>query len=379
MDREELETVNILLVKLSAIGDVIHTLPALAALRRCYPDADITWVVEEAAADLLSGHPDLDRVLVLRRKTWIRDVRRGRISAPLGEMRTFLRTLRSRPYDLVIDFHGLLKSAVIVLLSGGKRKLGYDSLQEGSGLFYNEKIPEEMGKHAVDRYLDFVRYLAKSERDDGETDCPASAPDFTIIIGEEERRHVAALLHEHAEIINVANNRGEGTVSGGKETKEGRYVAVNPVAFWKTKLWEEKKFADLCDRIREELGIGVILTGGEAGPLDRIEAQMKTKAVNLGGRTTLRDLAFLYSKAALVITTDSGPMHLAAAVGTPVIALFGPTDPARTGPYGPGHRVVRRGLNCMPCFRKQCETKSCMKEIAVEEVFTATKEMLTHR
>ena len=135
--------------------------------------------------------------------------------------------------------------------------------------------------------------------------------------------------------------------AGGRKS-ERRFVAVNPVAFWETKLWEDKKFAELGDRIRQELGIGVILTGGEAGPLDRIRAQMKTEAVNLGGRTTLRDLAFLYSEAALVITTDSGPMHLAAAVGTPVIALFGPTDPARTGPYGPGHRVIRSGLTACP-------------------------------
>jgi heptosyltransferase I len=379
MDREEPKTVNILLVKLSAIGDVIHTLPALAALRRCYPDADITWVVEEAAADLLYGHPDLDRVLILRRKTWIKDLRRGRISAPLKEMRAFLKALRSRPYDLVIDFHGLLKSAVIVFFSGGKRKLGYDSLQEGSGLFYNEKIPEEMGKHAVDRYLDFIRYLAKSGHDDGKIGCLASKPEFTIIIGEKERSRVEALLHEQEKILNTGDKEGNGTQSGGNKRSKGRFVAVNPVAFWETKLWEDKKFVDLCDRIRHELGIGVILTGGEAEPLDRIGAQMKTEAVNLGGRTTLRDLAFLYSEAALVITTDSGPMHLAAAVGTPVIALFGPTDPARTGPYGPGHRIVRSGLNCIPCFRKQCETRSCMKEITVEEVFTAAKEMLVDR
>jgi 3-deoxy-D-manno-octulosonic-acid transferase/heptosyltransferase-1 len=377
MDREELETVNILLVKLSAIGDVIHTLPALAALRRCYPDADITWVVEEAAADLLSGHPDLNRILVSRRKTWMKDLRRGRILAPLREMHAFLRELRGRHYDLVIDFHGLLKSAVIVLFSGGKRKLGYDSLQEGSGLFYNEKIPEKMGKHAVDRYLDFVSYLSGGGRNDGETACPAAAPEFTLIIGKEERRRVAFLLQGQAEILNIADKGGEGAQSGGRGKSKGRFVAVNPVAFWETKLWEDKKFADLCDRIRRELGIGVILTGDEDGPLDRVRALMKTEAVNLGGKTTLRELAFLYSEAALVITTDTGPMHLAAAVGTPVVALFGPTDPARTGPYGPGHRIIRSGLDCMPCFRKQCETKSCMKEIAVEEVFAATKEMLT--
>ena len=167
---------NILIVKLSAIGDVIHTLPSLAALRRCYPDADITWVVEEAAADLLAGHPDLNRVIVSGRKRWLREFRRGRIAGPLREMRSFLRELRRRPYDLVIDFHGLFKSAVIVLFSGGKRKLGYDSLQELSGLFYNEKIPEEMGKHAVDRYLDFVRHVAGKTG----TACLATAPEFRI-------------------------------------------------------------------------------------------------------------------------------------------------------------------------------------------------------
>jgi 3-deoxy-D-manno-octulosonic-acid transferase/heptosyltransferase-1 len=375
MDPEELQTVNILIVKLSAIGDVIHTLPSLAALRRCHPDADITWVVEEAAADLLTENPDLNRVIVSGRKRWIRELRRGKIAAPLREMLAFFREIRRRPYDLVIDFHGLLKSAAIVLISGGKRKLGYDSLQELSGLFYNEKIHEDLGKHAVDRYLDFIRHLA----DGGEkqTDCLAPPPSFTITIGEAERRRVEALINEHAELLTAGDGFGDNRIESGGRRKPGRcFVAVNPVAFWETKLWEDEKFAELCDRLREELGIGIVLTGGEAGPLDRIRAMMTTEAVNLGGRTTLRELACLYRQAALVITTDSGPMHLAAAVGTPVIALFGPTDPVRTGPYGPGHRVIRRGLDCMPCFRRRCDTPRCMTEISVEEVFEAVRKML---
>ena len=173
-----------------------------------------------------------------------------------------------------------------------------------------------------------------------------------------------------------AVRRGDGTESGGGREAERRFVAINPVAFWKTKLWEDSKFAELGDRIRQELGIGVILTGGEAGPLERIKVRMKTAAFNLGGQTTLRELAALYRDASLVITTDSGPMHLAAAMGTPVVALFGPTDPARTGPYGGGHRIVRRALSCSPCFRKQCEAPRCMTEISVEEVFAAVKEIL---
>lgn len=435
---------NILLVKLSAIGDVIHTLPALAALRQLYPNADIAWVVEEAAADLLVEHPHLNRVIVSRRKTWLRDIRRGRIRGPLREMTAFYRELRSRRWDLVIDFHGLFKSALLVALSGGKRKLGYASLQEGSGLFYNEKIPEDLGKHAVDRYLDFVRHLAAGQ-DDGGTACLTAATEFRIAVGEEERRRVAALLDEYAGILTAKENgganagmglgpptstgfgkRGDRSAEARKEAwggderspaatvgeflqrqgveneargsrlrgnDEGRdrkpalseeesdfgrldFVAVNPVAFWETKFWEDEKFAQLCDRIRRELGLGVILTGSEAGPPEKIRALMKTRAVNLGGRTSLRELAFLYSRAALVVSTDSGPMHLAAAAGTPVVALFGPTDPARTGPYGPGHRIVRKEIPCSPCFRKRCDDPRCMKEIGVEEVFEAVREML---
>jgi len=365
--------VNILIVKLSATGDVIHTLPALAALRRLYPDAEITWVVEEAAADLLAGHPDLNQVIVSRRKTWLNELREGRIVKPLREIRAFLRELRSRRYDLVIDFHGLLKSAVIVALSGGKRKLGYDSLQEGSGLFYSEKIPEDLGKHAVDRYLDFTRHLAAG-REDGSASLVAP-PEFTIAIGEKEQRHVAALLDEHGDSL-MGEKKVCDAETGEERKRENRFVAVSPVAFWETKLWEDGKFAELCDRIHQELGFGVILTGSEAGPLDRIRSQMKTGSVNFGGRTSLRELACLFRQAALVVTTDSGPMHLAAAVGTPVVALFGPTDPARTGPYGPGHRVIRRDLPCMPCFRKRCEAPRCMTEISVDEVFTAMKEIL---
>jgi heptosyltransferase I len=373
MDPEEPQTVNILIVKLSAIGDVIHTLPSLAALRRCYPDADITWVVEEEAADLLADHPDLNRVIVSGRKRWLNELRRGQVTAPFREMLSFLRDLRRHPYDLVIDFHGLFKSAVIVLLSGGKRKLGYDSLQELSGLFYNEKIPEKMGKHAVDRYLDFVRHVAGKSG----AACLAATPEFRITVGEKEKRRVAALLEESSAILTTREKDGGDGRSGGRE--EGRFVAVNPVAFWETKLWEEEKFAELCDRLREELGIGIVLTGGEAGPLERIRGRMRTKALNLGGRTTLRELACIYREAALLVTTDSGPMHLAAAVGTPIVALFGPTDPARTGPYGPGHRIIRKGLSCSPCFRKRCETPRCMTDISVEEVFTAVKEMLAGR
>ncbi len=337
---------NILIVKLSAIGDVVHTLPALAALRTLYPEAHITWVIEEAASDLIKDHPLLNRVLVSRRKTWL--------SHPWSrqtrdEVRTFLSHLRDRPYALVIDFHGLFKSAVLSVASGGKRRLGYASLQELSGLFYTERIPEDMEKHAIDRYLDFIRYL-------GMEDPPVT---FTIPAPPEVKERAQVLLSA----LGIT----------------GDFVAMNPVALWPTKLWSEEKFAHLADGLISRFHLPVVFTGGknEATYIARIMGHMTQPAVELAGRTSLRELAEIYRHARLVITTDSGPMHIAAAVGTPTLALFGPTDPRRTGPYGPAHRVIRLDLACSPCFRKTCRERTCMENIHPRAVFTAACALLT--
>ena len=326
---------NILIVKLSAIGDVIHTLPSLAALRQLYPDAHITWVVEEAAADLIKNHPYLDAVLVSRRKRWSKDLCRGQFRQPLEEISSFIKTLRQRHYDLVIDFHGLFKSSIIVFLSRGKRKLGYNSLQELSGLFLNEKIPEDMNKHAVDRYLDFPRYLGAK----------INSAQFVLPSNKEAEVKVQILLRKY-------------------NLEDKKFIAINSVALWETKLWSNEKFAHLADLINDKLQMKVVFTGSEEKPIEGITSLMTTESINLGGQTSLPELACLYKKAKMVISTDSGPMHLAAAVGTPVIALFGPTDPARTGPYGSGHTVIRTELPCSPCFLKKCSTKKCMEDIS---------------
>ena len=159
--------------------------------------------------------------------------------------------------------------------------------------------------------------------------------------------------------------------------KNKKFIAINPIAYWETKLWSNEKFAHLADLINNKLKMKVVFTGSEKEPIEKITSLMTTENINLGGATTLLDLASLYKKALIVITTDSGPMHLAAAVETPVIALFGPTDPARTGPYGAGHTIIRTDLPCSPCFLKKCSTKKCMEDIAIEHVFAVVKEKLT--
>jgi len=339
---------NILLVKLSSIGDVVHTLPSLAALRNRFPEACITWVVEEESRDILQGNPQIDRILVSGRKRWARDLREGRrIGETLGEIRRFLRDLRDRPYDVVIDFMGLFKSAVLVFASRGKRKLGYDSWQEMSGLFYNEKIPEDMGKHAVDRYLDFARHLGAE----------TAEPEFFLHLPEESRNRADALLRD------------------GGVAPEAPFVVLSPMSYaGETRLWEDDRFAALADRIVRELRRPTVLTGHQTGGrIDRIAAAIRTKTLNLENRTTLKELAHLYRRAAVVVTPDSGPMHIAAAMGTPVVALFGASDPARTGPYGRTHTVIRAEMPCSPCFRKTCETRQCMKDITVDAVFEAVR------
>lgn len=334
---------KILLIKLSAIGDVVQTLPALEAIKRLYGESEITWVVEEAAAGILKGHPLVDRLLVSRRKAWITMLKHPRtfIEGVKG-MQHFISALRDTSYDIAIDFQGLLKSGMIIGLARARRKIGHSGTRELSSLFLNERLPAyDIEKHALERYLDIARYL-------GAVDPP---PACTLPIEEE-----LALM--------------EGRIAGVRE--QGRLlIVINPVARWETKLWPEKKFAELADRLISEKNASVVFTGSpdDRAVNDRILGMMKQRAMNWAGKTTLRELAALAKRSDLFITTDTGPMHLAAASGAKVVALFGPTAPWRTGPYGQLDRVVRSGIACSPCFKRKCsDAFRCMEGITVEDV-----------
>jgi 3-deoxy-D-manno-octulosonic-acid transferase/heptosyltransferase-1 len=344
---------SILIVKLSAIGDVVHSLPVLEALRNAYPGARIDWVVEEAAADILQGHPALDNVIVSPRKSVARAAATGRVTGCVRDAARFIGRLRSVRYDLVLDLQGLFKSGILVGLARGSRKVGMNDSREGAGFFLNEPaLPVDRDIHAIDRYLSVAARLG----------CDASAWQGALPVTEGDRERAGRLLEE----------AGIG---------EGPFIAVNPVAKWETKLWIPGRFSRLCDRIAQELGCGIVFTGGgsDAAYVEEIVADMTLPGANLAGRTGLRDLACIYERAALLVTTDTGPMHIAAAMKCPVVALFGPTSPARTGPYGNGHRVVRSGAACSPCFKKTCPDPHCMRAIGVEDVFEAVASLLIPR
>jgi heptosyltransferase-1 len=348
MRGEQGAAVKILIVKLSAIGDVIHTLPALNALRDSYPQAHITWLVEEAAADLVIGHRALDRVIVSRRKRWIRQLRSPRRRQALTEIRRFWQELRDTCYDVVIDFQALLKSSLLVWLAKGTRKIGFDKgmqHQEHSHLFLNERIPPvDMDVHALTRGLMLILAIGVN----------ADRIIYDVPVSGEDHYRVGSLLERHG----INGNRP--------------LVAVNPVALWETKLWLNDRFAALADHLIKEKGADVVFTGAahDRPVVDAILTMMTEPAVSLAGETSLKMLAALYHRSAMLVTTDTGPMHLAAAVSTPVVALFGPTAPWRTGPFGEGHRIVRTAPSCSPCFKRRCDRQQwcCMQDITVEMV-----------
>jgi heptosyltransferase-1 len=344
---------NILIVKLSALGDVVQTIPAFEALRSHYPAAHISWLVEEGAAELLEYYPGLDEVYVCQRKSWLKKLRRPALWPAVSlNIIQFSKRLRSRYYDLVIDFQGLLKSAIWVGLTRGGRKIGFDGTREGSWRFLSEKLPAyDPDRHALDRYLDVARYLGAEVEE--------------------------VLVHDPwtaAEEHHFKNRLSQVTRNG-----KSPLVLCHPMSRWQTKLWPESNFARLAVEIVEKSGATVVFTG-TAKDRETISAVVRQGGLgglhNWAGKTNLRELAYLCKRATVVISTDSGPMHLAAVLGTPVVALFGPTAPWRTGPYGKIHRVIRANSDCSPCYQRTCGKVDCMSAIEVDEVFRAVVEKL---
>lgn len=336
---------KILIVKMSAIGDVIHTLPAVNALREHFPNARITWLVEEAASGIVECHQAVDRVLISRRERWIKGLWGPLCLQSMKDALCFVKELRDTAYDIVIDFQGLMKSAVMVGLCRGTRKIGYNKTREISYIVLDQRIPPyDMEKHAVLRYLNLVKHLKVDTRQ----------IDFKIPFGEKEKSHVRSMLRQ----------RG---------WDRQCVVAINPVAKWKTKLWDAGNFSRLSEMLIEHLGCFVVFTGSKTDKKEttKIIPKLYNECADFSGETDLKQLGALYDMSKCVVSTDTGPMHLAAAVGTPVVALFGPTAPWRTGPFGHGHVVLRADLACSPCFRRKCDSVVCMKHISVEQVFDA--------
>lgn len=340
-----MEYKNILLIKMSSLGDILHSLPFAAVLRRRFPAARITWLVHPQFAGFLPDPPLIDEVLYFDK------VKFNKLGLG-GKYRYFCELrhmLRSRHFDLVIDLQGLLKSAVLAAISGCSQRIGYCQLREGSGLVSRAICGPHSQDHVIERYLDVARYLGAEV---GELVFPL--PD----LGREEAAVAAKLL-------------AQGLPPG------AGYVVLVPGARWETKCWPRGHFARLAQLLTQE-GSYAVLAGGpgeeEAGRAIEAEAASPL-LINLIGGTSLRELAALIKGCSFYISADTGPLHLAAALKKPLIALYGPTKPDRTGPYGSAKSTVLTSpLPCAGCLKKHCPQWQCMAAITPETVYALYKE-----
>ncbi len=320
---------RILIVKLSSMGDIFHALPAVHALKTGL-DAEIDWVVQTEYADCARHFTDVSGVIPFHRRGFLRNLPR------------FLAELRSKRYDLIVDLQGILKSAVILVMARGARRIGPSFHREGTRLLYPEVAGRRnKNRHAVDENFDVVRHLG----------LPAGEPCFPL------------------DIPNIPISL------------PGPRIGIAPSSRWPSKNWPIESFIIACQTLQRRAGAHIVLFGG--GP-DKAAARAIAEAVGSGvtdfaGRTTIAETMGLLKQMDLVISNDTGPMHLAAALKVPVVALFGPTDPVRTGPYGGASVVIRaKDAPCSPCFKARCRRpdRACMAGIAPDAVVQAALQLL---
>jgi heptosyltransferase-2 len=320
------------------LGDSVISIPAVKAVKQLYPSASIGIVAPENLSGLWEDSGAVDHVIPVARPT------------NLSEKLRIVRCLRKGRYDLGVIFPNSFESALWFFLSGVRRRLGYATC--GRGLLLNWKVrpPDGVG-HQVHRYLNLVRALGPVHME----------PAPSIVIPERLRGWVRDALREKG------------------LTENDRLVGINPGStYGPAKCWPPDRFAGLIRLLREKLGVSLIVVGGkkERALADALCRGMDNGVVNMAGETTVMQLAALLERCAVVVSNDTGPMHLACAVGTPAAAIIGPTEPAATGPLGE-HLIVRHKVDCAPCFKRQCPTDHrCMTSISVERVYDAVMNLL---
>lgn len=339
---------KILLVRLGALGDVIHAVPAAAALRGRFPEAQIHWLVDARHRAMVDLVTVVDRAVVLERPT-------------LGGWLDVIRRLRMERYDAAIDFQGLLKSAVLARASGASRVIGFSiwHLREKTARpFYSETdsdvrpldtlraAPSSVqGRlqpaHVIHKNLDLLRTMGIED------------PSVRFPLGKTDSPALAA----------VRGDLGAGTP----------FALINPGAAWPNKRWPPERFGDVATFLREVRGLrSVVLWGPGEEPLARAVADSSASAAIVAPPTSLSDLVELSRSAFLMLSGDTGPLHIAAAVGTPIVALFGPTDPARNGPWSPEDVTISRYATCGCHYRRRCHRPDwCLAGVSVAEVTAA--------
>jgi lipopolysaccharide heptosyltransferase I len=340
---------NILIIKPSSLGDIVLALPALAALRKSFPDAEISWLVRPEFAPLLENHPHLTRTIPFDRKflgkAWFNPF-------ALGFLLSLIQQLRRSNFDAIFDFQGLFRTASLARLSGCKKRFGMANAREFGRFFYSHKVPQNQDCiHVVDYYLKIVRAAG------------ACDVDVRFVFPQD---------------VTAADSVGKLLVKHGIEPDN--YAVLVPGSAHRDKCWPVERFAALADRISSQSGLPVVAVGTspEADLVDRLKGLANVTVANLAGQTSLKELVVLLKAAKLVVTNDTGPGHIAAALGVPLVMIFGYVNPARLAPYGRSHCVAA----IEPCNRglviRSKDKRYDVKNITVDNVYKKVCEQMKY-
>lgn len=349
MERRLNNPENILIVRLGAMGDIIHVIPTVKNLRMAFPSTHITWLVEDRLKDLVECLSGIDEIIIFPRKQWQTYLKYPqKYFKMISEMRIFLRKLRNKKYDIALDFHGNFKSGVLTYLSNAKTRVGFSRgyCKEFNFLFTNLRInPRQKKMHRVDKYLSLLEGLGLNAR--------YYRPAFSI--SDTDRLSINDFIHQ-----NQLNQKPLAVIHPGTSQ------------FGKYKRWLPKNYAHLADRLVQDLGYSVIFTWSdkEYEIVKEIISLMRYQAT-IACKTSVKQLIALLQKAHLFIGGDTGPTHIASSIGIPAIAIFGPKDPVIYAPYDENAAVVRRDIPCSPCEKRKCDHVTCISSITPDDVFDA--------
>jgi heptosyltransferase I len=335
---------KILILKPSSLGDVVQALPVLRLLKRHLPASEIFWWIDSQFAPFLEGDPDLTGIVHFERRRW---------ASPRHwpEMLRSIRWMRAQDFDWVIDLQCLLRSGAFAWLANGKFLVGLDEVREGARGFYDVAVRRpSFHTHAADWYLAVLPRLG--------------VPVHNNFQWLPEKLEIAA------------------AVKAKWQTDGARWIAIQPGARWPNKRWLAENFAELVRLLAKNFSGARFAILGVAGdkPLGEIIARSAPgRCLNLCGQTTLPEMVEWLRLCDLMVTNDTGPMHVAAALGKPLVALFGPTEPRRTGPYGHLENVLRIDLPCSPCMKSRChyeKPNECLNALSPAMVFEFARKKL---
>ncbi|MBE6099393.1 MAG: glycosyltransferase family 9 protein [Anaerovibrio sp.] len=330
---------SVLVVKLSAIGDVIHALPVSYAIKETYPEAKVTWVVEPPAYDILKDNPYIDNIIVFEKKKF------KSMRGFLQNYGPFTKILNADKYDASLDLQGLFKSAAIAWSAKAPIRLGTCNMREMSHKVSRPVVGPNANGHIVERYLDVVRELG----------CQVNKVVFPMEISQRDQQ------------------AAEGAMQQAGIRMENPYVVLAVGANWPNKRWPTRYYAKLSDWLYDRKIIPVIIGGGmlDSTLAGEIDAEAEIPPIILVGKTTLKQLAHVIKNAKAVVGGDTGPVHLAAGLGVPTVMVMGPTDANRNGPYGQLENAIEANRPCKYCWKRACpkglECLSVIHPEAVEE------------